>query len=339
MLETSVRLIAAAAMTASAATVAAQDHYQGRTISIIVGIDVGSGYDAYACLFGRHIARYIPGQPTVVVQNMPGAASVKAAEYIYAIAPKDGLQFAIVFPNALLDPLTIEPGKRRYDPTRFAFIGTADSGTRLCFTYGTSKVRTMADARAAKAIIAATSRGGPGWDYSMLLNVLAGTQFEIVTGYKAGPDQFLALERGEAEGMCGIDVSTLRTLRPDWLGTGKAHMLVQAGLEANTELLALGVPSMWDFIAPADRPIAELVVGQQVFQRPYIAPPGTPPAQLGVLRKAFDAAHKDRDLIEEAARSKLTVNPRSGAEVADLVARMYASPRELVEWMTKVIRP
>lgn len=323
----------------SALPAGAQEFFQGRTVVIIVGIDVGSGYDAYGRLFARHAGRHIPGAPTVIVQNMPGAASVKAADYIYSIAPKDGTQFAIVFPNALVDPLTGDGAKQRYDPTRFEFLGTADSGTRLCFTYQTSKVRNVADARTTKAIMNATARGGPTWDYSMLLNGLAGTKFEIVTGYKAGPDQFLALERGESDGMCGIDVSTVRTLRPDWLGSTKANFLMQMSLEPNAELTALGIPSMWQFIGAADRAVAELVVSQQVFQRPYIAPPGTAPAQLAQLRAAFEAAHRDPELIAEAGRMKLSVNMKTGAEVSALMKRMYASPKDLVDRMTRTIRP
>ena len=317
----------------------AQPFYEGKTVSIVVGIDAGSGYDAYGRLFARYLGRHLPGHPTVIVQNMPGAASVKAAEYIHSIAPKDGTQLGIVFPNALVDPMTLEPSRRRYDPTRFEYIGTADSGTRVCFTYQTSKVRTIEEAQRSKVIIAATTRGGPGWDYSMLLNALAGTKFEIVTGYKAGPDQFLAMERGEAEGMCSLDVSTLRTLRPDWLGSTKANFLLQAGLEVNPELTGLGIPPIWKFIKSEDRPIVELVVGQQVFQRPYIAPPGTAPAQLAALRQAFLAAHAEPELKVEAVKMKLSLNVKSGEEVAALVKRMYSSPPELIDRMTRIIRP
>lgn len=317
----------------------AQDVYQGKTISIVVGIDAGSGYDAYARLFARHLPRHVPGQPTVIVQNMPGAASVKASEYIFSFAPKDGTQFAIVFPNALVDPLTADKAKFRYDPTRFDYLGTADTGTRLCYTIGNSKVRKLEDARGQKTILGSTARGSPTWDYALMFNAIAGTRFEVVTGYKGPADIFVAMERGEVEGMCGIDVSTVKALRPDWLGSGKAHFLVQAALEPNPEMTALGIPSIWSFTAAGHRPAVELIISQQVFQRPYIAPPGTPAAQLGILRKAFVAAHADPELLAEAGRMKLSINVKDGEEVTRLVKQMYAAPPALIEQMTRMIRP
>ena len=317
----------------------AQDFYQGRTISLIVGVDPGSAYDQYGRLLARHMARHIAGRPTIVVQNMNGATGAMAAEYIYNIAPKNGTQFSILYPNALVDPLTGDRSKYRYDPTRFDFLGTADSGTRLCYTYHTSKVRTMADARSASAIIGGTTRAGPGWEYSMLLNGLAGTKFQAVTGYKGAPDLFLAMERGEIEGMCGIDASTVRSLRPEWLGSKTANFLVQFGLEPDAELVRLGIPSIWNFVATEDRPVVELLVTQQVFGRPYIAPPGTAPAQLAELRSAFTASHKDPELLAEAANMKLSINPKTGEEIGALVQRMYSAPMELVARMTRTIRP
>lgn len=316
----------------------AQDYYQGKTISIIVGVDAGSGYDAYGRLLGRYLSRHVPGGPNVIVQNMPGAASIKAAEYIYSIAPKDGTQFAVIFPNALVDPLTGDLAKFRYDPTKFDHLGTADVGTRLCYTIGSSKIRTLEDARTTKVVLGSTARSSPASDYAQMTNAVAGTKFEVVTGYKGPADIFLAMERGEVEGMCGIDVSTVMALRPEWLGSTKAHFLVQAGLEENPKMTALGIPSLWKYTAPELRKGVELVVSQQVFQRPYIAPPGTPAGPLAMLRKAFVDAHKDPALLEEAQKMNLSINVKGGEEVSALVKQMYASPKALIEQMTRLIR-
>lgn len=318
---------------------AGQQLYQGKTITLIVGVDAGSGYDAYGRLVARHMGKHIPGKPSFVVQNMPGAASIKASEYMALIAPKDGSTIAIGFPNALFDPLTAEAGKYRYDPTRFDYIGTADVGTRLCYTYETSQTRTFADARARRTVMGSTAIASPAWDYPHLFNAVAGARFGVVTGYKGPGDLFLAMERGEIEGMCGIDVSTVRALRPAWLGSVKANFLLQAGNEPNAEMTRLGIPSVWQFVAEKDRAIVELVFAQQEFQRPFFAPPQTSPPHLQVLRSAFMAALEDPELRAEAAKSQLEISPRSGEAVAAVIARLYATEKGVIERMTKAIRP
>lgn len=317
----------------------AQDFYQGKTVTLVIGNTAGSGYDAYGRLVAKYMAKHLPGKPSVISQNMPGAGSIKATEYTYVIAPKDGTHFGLMMPGALVEPLTGDPTKYRYDPTRFEYIGTADSGTRLCFTFERSKIRSFEDAQKIKTIIAATAAGSSAYDYPHFMNALARTKFDVVTGYPGPGDLFLAIERGEADGICGLDVSTVTSLRPGWLGTPKLNMLVQAGLEPNPELNRLGVPSLWKFIEAKDRPLVELIVSQQVFQRPFMAPPGTPAQQVQALRVAFDAAMKDPELIAEAQKGNLALNPLGGAEVEALIKKMYAAPRDLVERMAKVIRP
>ena len=283
--------------------------------------------------------KHIPGRPNIVVQNMPGAGSITAAQYLYVVAPKDGLAFGILFPGAILEPLTGDPAKYRYDPTKFEYLGTADSGTRLCFTRGDSTAKTFADAKSRKIVVSATAPGSSAWDYAYFFNVLAGTKFEIITGYKGPGDLVLAMERGEAEGVCALDASTVATLRPDWLENKGANFLVQAGIEPNERLLKRGIPSMWDFIPAENRPVAELIVSQQVFGRPFLAPPGVPADRMQILRAAFDATFRDPEAIEEAARMKLELNPRNGDVVGALVKKVYASPKDVIDRMAKAIRP
>jgi tripartite-type tricarboxylate transporter receptor subunit TctC len=332
--------LAAALASTLASTAAAQDFYKGKTVTIIVGNPAGSGYDAYGRLLARHLPRHLPGQPNIIVQNMPGAGSVKAADYTYNIAPADGTAFTLAMPSTLVEPLTAPPGQYRYDPTRFAHIGTMDSGTRICVTSGKSTVKSIADARRTKAIIAATAPSSSAFQYPRFMNLLAGTKFDIVTGYKGPGDVFLAVDRGEADGACGFDVSTIQALRPDWLGKKTANLLVQFGREPSKQLLALGMPSHLDFIEnPQDRKVVELIVTQQVFQRPFLAPPKTPPERVKVLRDAFMAAMRDPELLDEASRQKLELNPKSGAEVEALLQEIYAAPKELIARMQKVISP
>lgn len=319
---------------------ALQDFYSGKTMTIIVGNPAGSGYDAYGRLLARHMAKYIPGSPAMIVQNMPGAGSVRAADYTYNIAASDGTVFALAMPATFVEPLTGATGQYRYDPMKFAYIGTMDSGTRVCISWAKAKGRSIEEVRKHKTIIAATAPASSSFQYPKFMNALAGTKFEIITGYKGPADVFLAVDRGEADGACGLDVSTFKALRPDWLGKKTVNMLVQFGLEPNPDLLAVGLPSHADFITnPEDRKLVDLIVSQQVFQRPFMAPPATPPERVKMLRAAFTKAVRDPALLAEAAEQKLDVNAKSGEEVEALVKQIYATPKEVVARMQKVMAP
>jgi len=318
----------------------AQDFYAGKQLTIVVANPAGSGYDTYGRLLARHISKYIPGKPNVIVQNMPGAGSIKATDYTVNVAPKDGTTFTLAMPGALVEPLTGDPTKYRYDPRKIAYIGTMDSGTRMCMTRPGSKIRSMDDARKTTTIMAATAQGSSAFDYPHFINAVAGTKFNVITGYPGPADLFLASERGEAEGVCGIEFSTYTAMRPTWLtGDKKGNPLVQLGLEVNPRITALGFPPIWDFIKPEDKSLVELIVSQQVFQRPFLAPPETPAAQLKVLRTAFMAVLKDPDLLEEAKKSNIELNPKSGEEVEALVKKIYGAPKDLIDRMAKAIRP
>lgn len=313
----------------------AQSFSQGKALTLIVGNTAGSGYDTYGRLIARYMSRHLPGRPNIITQNMPGAGSVKAAQYLYSIAPKDGTVFGLIMPGALVDPLATDPTKYRYEASKFEYIGTADSGTRVCFTAARSGVKTIEDARKSKVTVASTPRA----DFAHMLNSLAKTQFQVVSGYPGPNEMLLALERGEGDAICGLDFSAANSLRPGLLGSDKVNILVQIGLEPKPFLSALGVPEVWKYIPAEDRPVVELMVGEQVLQRPFLAPPGTPADRMSALRAAFDAALKEPELLDEAKKSNLEINPKSGAEVAAQVKTMYSAPKELVERMGKVSRP
>ncbi|MEQ1715560.1 MAG: hypothetical protein ABL907_06195 [Hyphomicrobium sp.] len=317
----------------------AQEFWAGRNLTLIVGSDPGTGYDVYGRIVGRHLVRHIPGKPTLVPQNMNGAGSKRAAEHIALVAPKDGTTIAIVFPGAIAEPLAVERSKWRYDPTTLEFLGTADSGTRMCSTRLQSKVKTFEDAQREVATIGASAPGGSTFDYPTMLNALVGAKFKVVSGYKATVDIAIAVDRGEVDGWCGVDVSTYQSIRPDWVGKGQVYTLLQLGMEPNPEITALGIPSVWKFVPPQNRKAMELIVSQQVFQRPFIAPPGTPADRMKQLQGAFMDAMKDPEFLAEAAKMKLTVSPRSGPQVAALVVSMYGAPQAVIEQMAKAIKP
>ena len=333
----SAALLALAALPATTPA-AAQNFYEGKTVNLIVGTDAGGGYDIYGRTVARHIGKHIPGKPTVIVQNMPGAGSAKAAEFLYVLAPKDGLTFGLIFPGMVVEPL-LQPGKFRFDPTRFEYLGSADSGSRLCVTHRSSRIKTFDDALKLPSNFGGSAFGSSTTDYAQLLINLAGAKMRIVNGYKSSIDTVLAAERGEIDGLCGYDSSSFRSQKPDWFNSPEANMILQAALEPFPELTKLGVPHIWQYISGENRTIAEVVLAQQEFHRPFLAPPGVPADRLAILRTAFMATMTDADFLGDAARMKLTITPKDAETVAKLVKQMYASPPELIAKVNKALKP
>lgn len=308
-----------------------------RTLTLVVGGAAGITYDTYARLLGRHFAKHVAGQPAIIVQNMPGAGSMKAAEYMYTLAPKDGTTFALLFPGSLVEPL-LEPGKFRFDPTKFEYLGTLEQDTRACVTSARSQVRTFADAREKVAIMAGTQRGSSTVDYPNMMNALAGTRFKVVSGYQSTNETILAVERGEADGMCS-NLGTFLTQKPEWLDAPGGQVFVAMGLEPHPEMLKRNTPYIAQFLTDEAKPVVDLIVAQQGFGRPFVVPPGTEPAALAIMRAAFEATYQDKAFLDEAASMKLDINPLDGTKVAGLIARMYAAPRSVVDGMVRALRP
>ncbi|MDB5650048.1 MAG: efflux transporter protein [Hyphomicrobiales bacterium] len=317
----------------------AADFYAGKTLTMIVGNDVGGGFDAYARLFSRHLQRVIPGHPTVVVQNMPGAGSATAAAFVSRVAAKDGTFIGVLTPGAIVGPLFEEHGHMPYDPAKFIYLTSADSGSRLCVTYQSAKVKTVADAKEFKAIIGTASVGSSSSDYAKLHRATSGLKFELVAGYKGTGDLLLAMERGEIDGFCGVDWSSLTSQRPNWLRDHQVNLLFQVGVKPNPELAALNVPeASASTTSPENRAVLDLVTAQQVFSRPYIMAPGNPKEAVGILRAAFGGLYNDPQFIADAERSKLMLAPASGAEVQDSVERLYQAPQAVVDKARDVLK-
>jgi tripartite-type tricarboxylate transporter receptor subunit TctC len=318
----------------------ANDFYAGKTIDLIVGGSAGGGHDAYARTIARHLPRYISGAPAVVVKNMPGAGSMRAAGYVYSIAPKDGTTIAAVYPGAIVTPLLDAKSKAQYEPTKLNFIGSAENGARICATYGKSKIKTFADVLAQDSVFAGSAPGAAAYEYGYMLRNTTGAKVRVIAGYKATRDMILDMERGEVDGLCGWDWSTAKTQRPGWIRDKTVNILVQFALEPNPELAKFGVPLIWNFIKNEDdRKAVKVVVSQQVFSRPYIAAPETPAAQLKILREAYAAVMTDKQFLADAEKSRLDISPSSGAKLQELVRDIYATPQTTVDRARKIIAP
>jgi tripartite-type tricarboxylate transporter receptor subunit TctC len=271
---------------------------------------------------------------------MPGAGSTRTGIYISTVAPKDGTSIGAMMPGAIIGPLLDDKPNLQFDPTKVNYVGTADSGVRVCATFQNSKIKTFADAQKSKTIVGASAAGGATRDYAYLHNKTAGTKFEVVSGYQGTVDIALAMERGEVDGICGWDWSSLKSQKSDWVREKKVNVLVQVSLTPLAEMTALGIPHIWEFVPKEDdKRVAELVISQQVFQRSYIVPPGTPAEALDILRKAFDATMADPQFLADAEKMKISITPLGGAEVQDLIKKLYATPKDFVERAKTVIKP
>jgi tripartite-type tricarboxylate transporter receptor subunit TctC len=314
---------------------AADAQAQPKTMTLIVGGSPGSAYSMYGTTLAHTIKRYIPGEPNIIVKHMHGAGGNIAAEYMHAQAPADGSTFSLLPAGSLIDPL-FNPGRFAFDPNKFEYLGTMDQDTRICVTAGRSPVKTFSDARAQSAIIAGTQPGSTTVDYPHMMNALAGTKFKLVQGYRGTSDSILAIERGEADGMCTF-FSTIASLRPKWL-TSDANVLVYVAINPQPGVAKYKIPSIFDFVSDDVKPVIELIATQQVFGRAAVLPAGTPPAQVKMLRTAFMATLHDPDFLRDAAKLSLDINPLDGESVAALIRKMYAAPPDMVERMAKALK-
>ncbi|MDF2116687.1 hypothetical protein PY365_13955 [Roseiarcaceae bacterium H3SJ34-1] len=325
--------------TAASLPAFADDFYKGRRIDIVVGGNAGGVYDVVARSLARYMPKYIDGAPTMVIQNMPGAGSIKAAEWAATAAPQDGSAIVALYPGALTQPIIENDRKFRFDPATLKYIGSADSGARMCVTYATSGTKTFEDAQKRETIIGASAGGGSTFDYAWMVKNLTGAKFRVVAGYKGTPDLELAMERGEIDGMCGYGLAALRAEKPDWFRDRKINFLVQFATRPDKELTALGAPDIVKFVSGDNRKAVDLIIAQQDFSRPYIAPPGTPAARIAILRKAFDAAVADPDMKSEFNRLNSPLTPVSGADLEKMIAQLIATPPAVAVLARKAQQP
>ncbi len=318
----------------------AADYYAGKTIDLIIGSGPAGGYDIYGRALARHINKHIPGKPNMVVKNMPGAGSGRAAGFLAKIAPKDGTVIAGIMPGAIMGPLLEEKPEILFDPTKVQYVGTANNGTRVCVGWAASGVKTFQDVIDREHPFGAVSPNESTHDYAYMLRRTAGAKYKVVAGYDGTTQIGLAMERGEVVGACGWDWASFKAQRADWLRDKKANVLLQISLERNEELTKMGVPHVWDFVKnDADRKLVELVIGQQVFQRSYIAPPEIPADPLRILRTAFDATMKDQAYLAESQKLRIDIEPLPGAQVQEIVLKLHATPKDVVQRARAAIRP
>lgn len=318
-----------------AAAAYGQGGFAGKTLSMIIGFGVGGGYDAWGRVVAAHIGKHLPGHPTVTPQNMPGAGSYRAANYIYNVAPKDGTVMAIIARDAALGPLTGEPGAQ-FDATKFSWLGTPAIETNVCIAYRTAAVKTVQDLREQELVLGDNGPGTGTHSYPLALDAILGFKFHLVGGYPSSADVFLAMERGEVQGICE-SLDSIKARRPDWIADGTVAVLFQGGERPNPELK--NVPFVVDLAQrPEDKQAIEFLYAGQGIGRPFVAPPDLPADRLQMLRDAFAATMTDPDFIAEANLRKLILDPDDGAHLEALIRRTYATPKPIIDRIAKLIQ-
>jgi tripartite-type tricarboxylate transporter receptor subunit TctC len=316
------------AMPVGASAESVEEFYKGRQVTMLVGGGAGGGYDVYARTFARHFVHHIPGNPTIVAKNMPAAAGVAAANALYNTADKDGSVIAALPNGVSMEPLTGNP-QARYDALKLGWIGSIGKLQNVCATWHTSPVKTIKAAQEREIVVAAAGASSNTAIMPRILNELIGTRFKIVAGYDPTGGLNLALERGEAEGICGLAWSTLKTSRPHWIKDKLLNVIVQVGLAKHPELP--DVPSAIDLVTDAEkRQVLELVLVRQEIGRPLTLPPGVPSDRAEALRMAFAATLADKAFRAEAEKAGLEIDPLSGAEIGAMLAKAYGAPAAVV---------
>jgi tripartite-type tricarboxylate transporter receptor subunit TctC len=331
--------LALAALTAGARAQSAEDFYRGkRELTIVTSSQVGGGYDQYSRLVARHMAKYVPGNPTIIVQNMVGGGGIRAGNYIYNVAPRDGTVFCLIDRGMPTAPLLYgDKSQARFDAVRFSWIGSTMRETGMGVLSARSAVKTIEDAKTKEIFFGTT---GPETDPAMfgrLVNDLLGTRIKSIHGYKGQPEEFQSVEKGELDGlfMSGWSGPGRAYVR-DKMSRGEMRLLVQMAPTPAPQ--HTDTPTIMQLVtAPDDRQIVQLVLDRMTLGRPFIAPPGVPAPRVELLRMAFRKAVEDPELRAEAEKLKLALDPTWGAEAQQVIERLYATPPHVIERARKIV--
>jgi tripartite-type tricarboxylate transporter receptor subunit TctC len=306
---------------------AQEDYFKDKTVRVIVGSAPGGGYDAYARLVSDHLRRHLPGNPQIVVQNMPGAGSLVAMNHIANVAPKDGTVIGAINAAMTTQPL-LYPEKAKFDPRKMHWLGSTLREFHIGLVRANSPIKTIEDARTIEIPVAGT--GGSTSTYPTIANAILGTKFKTVQGYQGTAQGMLAMERGEVDGVMGITWASIKATQAAALRDGKIRMLAQFGVRKHPELP--NIPLVLDSAkSDEDKAALRLVFSSQDVGRPWVAPEGVPANVVAMLRKGFDDTMADKEFQADAAKRKLDLEPTSGQEIQQVVEDIFKTPPAVVE--------
>jgi tripartite-type tricarboxylate transporter receptor subunit TctC len=335
-----VRMLLAVLMLLAALPARAQDSvaafYKGKVVRLIVGIGVGSGYDINARLLARYLPKYIPGNPSIIVQNQPGAGSLTMTNQLYTAGPFDGTAIGASFNGLPTTPL-LQPTGARFEATKLNWIGSTNRETQAMYVWAASPIQSLADLTTKEMIVGAQAPGSTQYDYPKLAEKLFGWKFKVITGYESTPKIHLAMERGEVHGTWA-NWSTLNAIAAPWIAEKKIRILAQWARRKHPELP--DVPLIVDQAkTPEQKQALDLALARLEFGRPFFMPPNVPAERVEAVRRAFDAAMKDKELLAEAGKLKIEIDPLSGEQVAALIEQIYKTPAETVARVREAMAP
>lgn len=305
---------------------AAEDYFRGKQIHIIIGNSPGGGFDDHGRLLAQFLGKYVPGNPTVIPQNMPGAATLKSIQYVNMSAPQDGTAIALFNPNLIVESVT-DSKKIDTDFTKMHFLGSATGDVRVCFTWHTTGIKTFEDfLKADQVIMGATTKSSNSYANSAILKNVFGAKIKHVLGYPGSTEQYLAIERGELMGGCG----SWNSIPANWISEKKVVPFVRYS-EASLE----GMPAL-PYVADKarnqeERQLLNLILATSEFGRPYVMGPGVPADRVKILQEAFDKTMKDKDFLAGAAKVGIEITgPTSGPRIQAIVEELYATPQSVL---------
>jgi len=329
LVRTAAALLASATLLSAGPVQAAPagDFYKGRTINVIIGYSAGGGYDLYARVLAQHMGKHIPGNPTVIPQNMPGAGSIKAASYLFTAAPKDG---TVIGTFARGVPATALIGQAPFDARKFTWLGSATKDVTLCVTWNASPAKTWNDVLNKQYTFGGEGPAGDPDIFAKLYKNVFGAKIKLATGFPGTTDITLAMQRREVDGLCGISWSTVKARYGNWVKEKKLNILLQAAPAKAPDLP--DVPMAHDFAKTAEqRQILDFALASEILARPFVAPPGIPEDRKAILRAAFDATLKDPAFLADAAKTMIDIDPVNAAEAEAVVNKLYALPKDVVQ--------
>ena len=305
------------------------EFYKGKNVELYVGYSAGGGYDLYARMLAKHMGRHIPGNPVVVPKNMTGAGSLRLANWLYKVAPKDGSVFGIIGRGTPFDPI-FGNEKAQFDGTKYTWIGSAHNEVSICVAWQNTGVTRFEDLLTKELVVGGTSSSADTDQFPKIVNGVLGTKFKIISGYPGGNDIGLAMERGEVQGRCGWSWSSVKSTHQKWYDEKKFAVLMQLALEKHPDLP--NVPLIVDLAKNDEqRQILKLVFVRQVMGRPFLAPPDVPKDRAEALRKAFMDTMTDKEFLADTEKAKLEITPVPGDQLDKLVKEIYATPKALAK--------
>jgi tripartite-type tricarboxylate transporter receptor subunit TctC len=313
----------------SAAQDAVAEFYRGKQVTLAVSTGPGGSASLYAQAVAHHMGRYLPGNPSLIVQHVPGAGGLVAANAAYNNAPRDGTYMITTSRTVPLDPL-LGNTNAKFDALKFNWIGTANVEYTTCISGHTAPVKTLQDAFRTELVVGGYGADGIATVFPKAVNKLTGTKFKVITGYQGSPDILLAMERGETGGFCAIGWTFLKLRKAEWLKEKKINILFQMAMEKHPEIP--DIPLILDYArTPDDRKVFELLFAPQEMGRPFFAPPGIPGDRVEALRVAFERTLKDPQFLAEADKMGLEVQHLGGEHVHKVLEKIYAAPKDLIE--------